>query len=343
MGQEYRLVLCILNEMGVIKMYKRLVILLGLFVLLTSCNKNYPWFRWGFYTIVPDRDLYDVSFSDSSHGWAVGDDGIILGYDGDEWRVSVDTLWHQGTSCSYLSCVVALDSDNVWAGGTRVLLHYDGGRWEKVIEGDFVIEDMEFYGDEYGFAGGREGESGYALEYRDGEWKEITAPPEYIWSVSVVGDGEVWVSTGKMDTCYVYRYNKGEWERSELPDGYTVFALEFTSKGEGWGFEWDGVVMHYQDGEWEFWDSLYVMFWNADFLDRGHGIATGIGHICQYKDGWRVVYFPSSMFGVDYIDPDNVWIVGIGGMLMFGIPEDIEGEWREKGIDDRRGIIEGLR
>ena len=331
------------NKKRILNLLRKGFFYLVLTILLSCSRERYPWFRWGFYVVAPGRDLYDVCFYDSTRGWAVGDDGIILEYREGSWEVESESLWVQGSMCSYLSCVKVIDTNDVWAGGTGKLLHYDGRVWDVVREGSFVIEDMDFWGNGYGMAVGRSGVDGYVLEYRDGEWKEIDAPELYLWSVSVVGDGKAWVSAGEMDTCKLYYYKDGEWEIVELPEDYTVFDIDFVSEDEGYGVEWDGVVMHYHRGKWEFQDSLYVIFWRVDFIDGSHGIAVGDNSVCQYRDGWRKVYFPTLFMGVDYIGGENVWIDGIGGIMMYGIPEEIEGEWREKGIDDRRMEIERLR
>ncbi|MBN1289306.1 MAG: hypothetical protein JXA49_06700 [Actinobacteria bacterium] len=68
--------------------------------------------------------LKSVFTLDDNHVWAVGEQGIILFYDGN--------LWSRQTSGTtrFLSGVWASDPDNVWAvGQDHIVLHYNGNFW----------------------------------------------------------------------------------------------------------------------------------------------------------------------------------------------------------------------
>lgn len=63
---------------------KRIMLLLNLSCLLSIASYS----QWQLFNPLPtEKNLYGVCFSDSLHGWAVGDEGIILKSNGTEWEV----------------------------------------------------------------------------------------------------------------------------------------------------------------------------------------------------------------------------------------------------------------
>ncbi len=86
--------------------------------------------------------LHSVSFLNQDQGWAVGERGAVVKYEAGRW-VSARSGTYQ-----LLSDVTMLSVDNVWAVGgddyfepdrldeqqQRLILHFDGSKWEKVID-----------------------------------------------------------------------------------------------------------------------------------------------------------------------------------------------------------------
>jgi hypothetical protein len=69
-------------------------------------------------------DLYGVWGASSSDVYAVGSNGAILHYDGNEWSTMTS-----GTSIN-LWCIWGTSSTDIYVGGENgTILHYDGTGW----------------------------------------------------------------------------------------------------------------------------------------------------------------------------------------------------------------------
>ncbi|MBA7673297.1 hypothetical protein ES703_81491 [subsurface metagenome] len=79
------------------------------------------------------RSIKDIWGSSSSDVFAVGEDNVIVHYDGNTWSImtnsvieSLEDRW----GCSSLEGIWGSSSSNVFAvGGSGVILHYDGSTW----------------------------------------------------------------------------------------------------------------------------------------------------------------------------------------------------------------------
>ncbi len=322
-----------------------------LIITIISCSKEHLplWYEWAFIGGITQNDLYDISIIDSLNGYAVGDDGVILKMKDGIWKMDVESLFPIGSSETYLSTVWALDTNDVWAGGTGLLINYDGIIWRKIFEGDFVIEDMEFISKDYGWAVGRkywfkQWCNPYILKYENGKWNEVEIIGEGygLWCVNLVSKDCIWITGGTYSNPVSIRCYKGKWEKFVVPYGFSIYNTSFISPNNGWGVDWDGVVMKFEDG-WKFLDSLDTPLWNIKFISKHDGIVVG-DRIFQYRDGWRDVRFKSTFYGISWLDINNIWLCGMAGILVFGIPVELEGDWyKYKGESDREMVIREIR
>jgi photosystem II stability/assembly factor-like uncharacterized protein len=65
----------------------------------------------------------DISATNDSNAWAVGDDGAILHYETDHWTA------YPSPTTQNLYDVYMINATDGWAVGLNVLLHYTGGVW----------------------------------------------------------------------------------------------------------------------------------------------------------------------------------------------------------------------
>jgi photosystem II stability/assembly factor-like uncharacterized protein len=92
--------------------------------------------------------LSEVAFPSADEGWAVGDDGTIIHYDGKVWSQVISPV----TSALY--GVEFITPNDGWAvGHAGGIVHYDGSRWTKVASpSDSKWYDVSFVNAKYGWA-----------------------------------------------------------------------------------------------------------------------------------------------------------------------------------------------
>ncbi len=204
----------------------------------SSNNRSYVYFirrsqngRWTDVASTSDRIL-DFAFSSAESGWAVGENGLILRYDGRTWvPVPSPTLLH-------LRRVSAPSANEAWAVGEYrdrgAILHFDGKRWSEVTP--FALGELSalvFPSAEEGWAGGRAG----LLRYQNSRWLRVggNPPPQgrrltaTIESLTPLPNGDVVARLGDGAT-FVFEY--GRWRRLSLPPGVKGFMVAPASTGK---------------------------------------------------------------------------------------------------------------
>lgn len=109
-------------------------------------------------------ELYDIHLVSDSHGWAVGQGGVVLYYDGSDWTAITPR------TVQNLFGVHVTGTNRGWAVGTRgTLLYYEGGfNWSNKSDDfgpriDWNLRDV--YLDESALWGWAVGERGLVLSY----------------------------------------------------------------------------------------------------------------------------------------------------------------------------------
>ncbi|MFC1482445.1 DUF4215 domain-containing protein, partial [Myxococcota bacterium] len=150
--------------------------------------------------------LYAVSILDEDEAWAVGDRGVFLSWNGEEWtQESVDV---PDSQISRFNDVVLLSPTLGWAvgyahhGGTDFdphLFRWNGSSWEQ---------------------------QSYTGPYTNDRFSRI----------SFVGETYGWIAGGPAYVNSLHRYKNGSWSSSPVwfPDGDLVDVVEMVSETEGW-------------------------------------------------------------------------------------------------------------
>jgi photosystem II stability/assembly factor-like uncharacterized protein len=133
--------------------------------------------------------LTRVAFVSESDGWAVGNQGVVLHYDGKTWaKASVPAKRN-------LYGVAFTSPNDGWIVGAKgFILHYDGKSWEKFASpAEKTLLDVAFAGPEQGYAVGRGGE---ILLYRNKRWESSASSPtrKPLFTVAPASSGALWVA-----------------------------------------------------------------------------------------------------------------------------------------------------
>ena len=193
---------------------KRVGVLLGL--LLVLCGGRARAEEEGVEAWLPvdsptQKNLEGIAFQAKDEGWAVGERGTVLRYDGRSWR-AVPGPEESGA----LSMVTPVGPEDFWTlvGGTNRLYRYQRGRWTRfVLDGDAVILSMAFHGPELGYAVGL-----FGVVYRwDGRrWERVESPAlardreSHLDGVVLLAPDNVWVGS---QSHFVLHFDGREWRR----------------------------------------------------------------------------------------------------------------------------------
>ncbi len=233
---------------------------------------------------LPTSDLLGLDMVSPTEGWAVGDKGVILHYNGGRWQQAGSRV----QDGSYLNSISMDSTDDGWAVGDGIMLHYTSGSWH--MDNDAPAQVSRFQGR---------------------PWPKLV-------SISMASADEGWAITDDAAGRFLH-YANGAWSL-DAADLFVSQGLrvKMISAQEGWAL---GVydIQHYSNGSWM--PVQMVGHMNADspvlrdlsMVSANEGWAVGRGHLYRY-DGvkWNDQPSPTSvdLFGVQMLSANDGWAVG---------------------------------
>jgi hypothetical protein len=153
--------------------------------------------------------LEGIRFARDGTGWAVGNVGTVLRYDGKAWRQIPGPEDLAG-----LRTPVPLGSEELWACGINRVYHYQQGRWSSErLDAAFECTSLDFLHPQLGYATGL-----FGMLYRyDGQrWERVDTPvlvndrESHLDGVVVLAPDDVWVGGA---TGFVLHFDGKAWQR----------------------------------------------------------------------------------------------------------------------------------
>lgn len=240
--------------------------------------------------------------------WAVGDDGLIMHYDGVEWSV-VDA----GITKDLFD-VWFVDGQNGYAvGASGTIIYYDGATWTEQVSGvSKALYGVSFSDVNTGMA---VGDDGTILAYSGGTWTAQTAPETSpIMDVYVLSGSRAWACG---EDSFIYSYDGTEWTSEEI--GIRDYnSVWFNNENDGWVVGKKGSIFHYDGMIWVAMDpgtknDLFSVHFDGDV-----GYASGVkGTICMYNGDWSKTtsgYFDEDLFSV-FVSGSTAIAVGESGAM----------------------------
>jgi len=159
-------------------------------------------------------NLSDLDFAEDGTGYAVGNEGTFLKYDGYAWS-RIPFASEKAT----MVFVGAISRDEAWVflRTNNIVQHYVDNHWESVVfEREFAAQGVDFSSRKLGYAVGL-----FGLMYRfDGtRWDQVHPPnlthdrESHLTGVAVVAENDVWVSGQQ----FLLHFDGTTWTRSEVP------------------------------------------------------------------------------------------------------------------------------
>ncbi len=188
---------------------------------------------------IDNLNLLGIWGTSANNVFAVGDDGVILNYDGSKWRKEASPV------DSSLYCIRGINKNRVFACGSKgVIIEYDGKEWKKNRTGiDKFINSIWFASENKGFAVGTDG---IILQYEGKEWKKSVDPSivENANFSDVMGFSEDDVyAVGSQGT---YRYDGRNWKKIHLPSSNWQLCIWGIDKNNFFVGAENGLIINFQ-------------------------------------------------------------------------------------------------
>jgi len=218
---------------------------------------------------------------DANDGWAVGDNGMIMHWDGDMWT-EVATPTDIG-----LFSVFMVSSSEGWAVGKGfgvdgMMIHWDGTNWNTVT---LPLVPMLH--------------SVYMVSENDG------------WAVGVSG----WILHWDGTSWNIYTQTEAGYAGQHLSSVYMISA------NDGWAVGSTGTIIHWDGTNWNMVKTPITTQLNSVFMVSTDDVwAVGSSGTILHWDGtsWNEVTSPTNMVlnSVSMAGPDDGWAVGDHGTII---------------------------
>lgn len=258
-----------------------------------------------------EKPLRGVAFSAPDDGWAVGDEGTILHWDGFEWTgiEPVEEI--------ELDDVAAPAADNAWAVGLAgTLLHWDGSGWSEAASPapGFNLESLTMTA---GGDGWTVGEGGAVLRWDGDSWRAALELPlarlEAVARVPGSDGDDLWAGGYGSELLH---WDGLRWSR--VPGhGGSCRDLALSGSTDGWAVSSSGLAR---------WDGFQ---WRDTAAPASAGAVVTLGPddawtvgwgTIQHWDGhqWSLVTSPTTttLRGISAVAPDAIWAVGYSGTAL---------------------------
>jgi len=320
-----------------------------------ATTANLQNFNWTKVSSPVTTILNSVAMVSANDGWAVGENGTLLHYDGNAWisysLPVTTTLLSVSMSSANNGWALGLDNTSTYI---QILLRWNGSGWESVTNPSppwpFWMSDISVPNDTSAWVAGgiivcSAGPScnpsyatGTISHWNGSSWSNTSIPNVFLSSISMTSDTDGWaVGTEVVQSTKRLRSSIMHWDGStwtsithpitEYPGGSVQYILEEVSAlnaTNAWAaishqntlLRWNGTTWTQVDSPVGGRPSIATISTNDAWAVGGEGV---IGH----WDGniWTQVSSPVTvtLTSVAMVSANEGWAVGNGGTIVHGI------------------------
>jgi hypothetical protein len=300
-----------------------------------------------------NRILYDVDMLDATYGWAVGEGGTVLQWNGSVWQeVSPPPSCRYSCGAVFLYAVSVASRTNVWAVGstnswTNNLWHWDGTRWTEVLPpNDALLNDVVVLPSNFGLAAA---DRGTIFRYDGSNWTIATTQ----WTTNgfrgfdCLHQSDCWAVgiLNQQPPAYgLQHWNGSNWEVYQ-PPAYqpTMYDVGMVAPDAVWAVGTSGYIFRWNGSGWTRDPSppdahLYAM----DMVSATEGWAVGSsGRIVRFDgSAWSNYTSPTTtnLWAIDMVDANEGWAGGTLGLML----HYQNGTWTRLNPNPASYTIEGI-
>jgi len=234
--------------------------------------------------------LADISMLGQNDGWAVGDYGTIIHWDGNTWQsIASPTIYHLGD-------IFMITPDDGWA----------VGGWDSVSQTDVSV----------------------ILHWNGSNWQNIPSPTTIpLSAVYMLSPTDGWIVGGSTPNSVILHWDGITWSivpSPALPPAILI-DIYMLSTTDGWAVGNFGTILHWNGSTWQLVTSpttLYII--SVDMISATNGWAVGglvpTGQIFRWDgSSWRIYPAPASneLASVSMASATDGWAVSwFGGELL---------------------------
>jgi len=276
----------------------------------------------------------------SNDGWAVGDSGTIIHWEGVSWSI-VDV---PSVANIKLASVFIVNANDGWIVGEHgVILHWDGVSWKAVssllgISPQVGLNSVFMVNSNDGWAVGWEKTpspfetrmKGVILRWDGASWSKVTLLTtdnlERFNSVFMVNSKDGWAVGYRSDSCIVHWDGKS-WRKVSGYRYETLFSVFMVGANDRWvvgGDFWRPTILHCYKGPWKIVsspvDRKSFYCFSVFMVNSNDGwIVGGEGTILHWNgESLSVASSPTknSLHSIFMVNANDGWIVGGSGMIL---------------------------
>ncbi len=274
--------------------------------------------QWNKETTYTTNNLNSIHFASEKSGWAVGDNGTMLFYNGSGWTSE------QSVTEKNLFCVFMLSQDNVWSvGEDGIILNFNGNVWEEVHSPTKEkLLSVSFSDSENGTAVGA---NGTIIVFEDGKWISVKSNIRgNLFSVQAdntstfIGGGQECISVPVMRFS---RNSENILTKYFDPDFIEIKSIAFQNKKKMWAVGSPGTLMLFEGNNLTTFDQFNDLpsLNSICFSDDQHGISVGYGGtILTYENNlWTKETSPVDIrLNCAFIKGNTIYAVGNDGTIL---------------------------
>lgn len=305
--------------------------------------------------------LNDVDAASDRLAWAVGNDGMLLRWNGDSWAEMLSPVTYP------LNTVDVLSETAAWAGGYGGILSWDGLAWTVAAATNWNVRALSMLSPSDGWAAG---DQGHFLHWDGSTWASVASPttssiygldmitpsdgwaagedtlwpPGTIYPAVLHWDGTAWTKTtlstefGALwaldmlsstdgwavgDLGLIMRWDGQGWTRANSPTNLRLYAIAMRTPDDGWAVGgwsgWSGefsVALHWDGNAWTEANIPQIgEVTGLTLMPGGQGWAVTLRGLLLHLNGntWSVLDWPTGPYqlrDLELLSPDSGWAIG---------------------------------
>lgn len=259
--------------------------------------------------------LNSVAMLSPNDGWAVGDGGAIVRWNGTSWASVASPL------TTNLLAVYMLSVTDGWAvGDGGKIIRWNGTSWQNFTSPTALsLRGLHMLSATDGWIVGGDTPSSVILRWNGASWTTVASPapwPAILIDVTMVSPTDGW-AVGNYGT--ILRWNGSAWHTVPSPTGLYIISIDMVSATDGWavgGLYPNGQILHWNGSSWQIYtapasnelasvsmvnaaDGWAVSRWGSELL-HWNGV------------NWTKSSSPRTVGAVDMLSSLDGWAVGYG-------------------------------